>query len=294
MKKYAALLLALALMTSGCALALEYPTHEIEDLFEMPDLSIETGSLEYETHEIEGSGAEPEDEIHSELGGYETHEIEDVDVKPVDYITTELGTYEVPDIEDIDPELTDFYSELTGYLTDDQLSRLSELTPMEAAELTGLQHDLIDDLLNAFAMEGIDIELNRVTGSARIDASLLYATDEYRVTDAGKAALTRILKVYCSVLAQDKYRDSIEQITVIGHTDSVGSYEYNLELSRKRAEAVKDFCLSPESGIGNTEWLAGLLTAEGHSYDERIFNSDGSENKDASRRVEIGFRIRIG
>jgi outer membrane protein OmpA-like peptidoglycan-associated protein len=33
-------------------------------------------------------------------------------------------------------------------------------------------------------------------------------------------------------------------IEVIGHTDDVGSYEFNLNLSERRAEAVKDYLVS--------------------------------------------------
>ena len=144
---------------------------------------------------------------------------------------------------------------------------------------------------DAFAMARIDLHIDPVTGTIPIDSSLLYGTDEYEVTEEGKAVLRDIFGVYCSVLSQEKYRGFVSRIVIVGHTDTAGSYDYNLELSQKRAEAVRDFCLSDECGIENVEWLRILLDAEGHSYDEPVYEADGSVNMDASRRVEIQFKI---
>jgi len=138
------------------------------------------------------------------------------------------------------------------------------------------------------------VAFNPYTGTARVDASLLYAVDKYEVTEAGKAVLRPLMQAYCSVLAQDKYRDRISAVTVTGHTDSSGSHEYNQTLSERRAQAVYDFCLSEECGVADSAWLAQVLTAEGRSYDELIYGPDGAEDKAASRRVEIGFRIKMG
>ena len=233
-------------------------------------------------------------EISSGLGGYETGEIENIDAEPLGGIEVDLGEYDVPELTGVDGEIEAFYSELVGYLDHDQLTQLAGLTPIEAADLATLQHDLIADLTDAFAAMGIDVAFNPYTGTARVDASLLYAVDKYEVTEAGKAVLRPLMQAYCSVLARDKYRDRISAVTVTGHTDSSGSHEYNQELSERRAKAVYDFCLSGECGVADSAWLAQVLTAEGLSYDELIYGPDGTEDKAASRRVEIGFRIEMG
>ena len=41
------------------------------------------------------------------------------------------------------------------------------------------------------------------------------------------------------------------------------------------------------------DWLAERVAAQGYSYDRLIFNADGSVNMDASRRVEIGFTLKM-
>jgi len=217
-----------------------------------------------------------------------------IDVEPVEIETPSLSNYDVPDIKGLAPvEIQPFYVSLVGYLDDAQLQQLSTLSGDIVAELVQKQYDLIVDLNAAFAEAGILVNIDPVSGTIPIDASLLYATNEYQVTEAGKQTLRELLGVYCSVLSQEKYRDFISRIKVIGHTDSDGSYDYNVKLSQNRAEAVRDFCLSEECGVEDLDWLAARLVAEGHSYDELIYDASGREDKAASRRVEISFEINL-
>jgi outer membrane protein OmpA-like peptidoglycan-associated protein len=63
-----------------------------------------------------------------------------------------------------------------------------------------------------------------------------------------------------------------------GYTDNVGSDEYNLQLSRKRADAVRDYLISqgvPPSnvtaaGLGNTSPAAPNATAAGRKRNRRV------------------------
>ncbi|MBT0830356.1 hypothetical protein KJQ90_07160, partial [Campylobacter lari] len=70
------------------------------------------------------------------------------------------------------------------------------------------------------------------------------------------------------------------------HTDSAGSYIYNLDLSQKRAYAVMSFIHS----FYKDPRLQKLLMASGRSYSDVIMK-DGKEDKEASRRIEIKFNI---
>ncbi|MFS8606855.1 MAG: OmpA family protein [Gammaproteobacteria bacterium] len=69
---------------------------------------------------------------------------------------------------------------------------------------------------------------------------------------------------------------------IAGHTDSSGSDQYNLELSQRRAEAVRDFLVS--QGIA-----ASRLIARGYGESQPIADNSTESGRALNRRVE--FRV---
>lgn len=65
-----------------------------------------------------------------------------------------------------------------------------------------------------------------------------------------------------------------------GHTDSVGSDEYNLNLSNERANAVRDYLL--ENGIDSTK-----VVAKGYGETVPVATNDTDEGRQLNRRVEF-------
>ena len=61
--------------------------------------------------------------------------------------------------------------------------------------------------------------------------------------------INQFLPKYCSVLLRDDYREYVSEIIIEGHTDSNGSYIFNLELSELRAFSVALYCLNEESYV---------------------------------------------
>ena len=70
------------------------------------------------------------------------------------------------------------------------------------------------------------------------------------------------------------------QIVVVGHTDSVGSDQYNLELSLRRANAVGDYLIM--HGVSTSR-----MGTEGHGEMEPIVSNDTAAGREQNRRVEI-------
>ena len=109
-----------------------------------------------------------------------------------------------------------------------------------------------------------------------------------------KDVLDEFFPKYLRLIANPKYRDSIEEIRIEGHTESNGGYMLNVGLSQDRARNVLDYCLQIAKNDPNLkemmEWAQYKITANGLSYSHPILNADGSENKDLSRRVE--FKVR--
>jgi outer membrane protein OmpA-like peptidoglycan-associated protein len=69
-------------------------------------------------------------------------------------------------------------------------------------------------------------------------------------------------------------------IEVAGHTDSRGSDAYNMNLSRQRAEAVRDYLIS--KGIA-----ADRLSAKGYGESQPIAGNATDEDRFQNRRVEL-------
>ncbi len=67
-------------------------------------------------------------------------------------------------------------------------------------------------------------------------------------------------------------------IQISGFTDNTGSYDYNMELSKKRAKSIADYIGEKginrrrmvEKGFGATRWAASNLTAEGRRRNRRV------------------------
>jgi outer membrane protein OmpA-like peptidoglycan-associated protein len=71
------------------------------------------------------------------------------------------------------------------------------------------------------------------------------------------------------------------ELIIEGHTDNVGGAKFNLELSRKRAEAVKRW-LVDKAGIGEVR-----LTTVGYGLSRSIADNSTEEGRAKNRRVEL-------
>ena len=78
-----------------------------------------------------------------------------------------------------------------------------------------------------------------------------------------------------------RYPDT--DIIISGHTDSQGSEDYNLKLSRQRARSVRDFLA--DKGIPE-----GRLTVRGYGELRPVVANTSEEGRKMNRRVEIEIR----
>lgn len=82
-------------------------------------------------------------------------------------------------------------------------------------------------------------------------------------------------------LADALQRNPQWQVTINGHTDAIGSVESNMELSRRRAEAVR-LALVDRYGIA-----AGRLSTHGYGATVRKDTNDTPDGRARNRRVEL-------
>lgn len=71
-------------------------------------------------------------------------------------------------------------------------------------------------------------------------------------------------------------------IQIFGHTDDVGTNEYNLDLSKRRAERVRSYLA--ESGID-----PGVMTTMGLGESEPLVQGTDDESRQSNRRVELAI-----
>jgi outer membrane protein OmpA-like peptidoglycan-associated protein len=78
-----------------------------------------------------------------------------------------------------------------------------------------------------------------------------------------------------------------KHIVIEGHTDSKGSDSYNLELSQKRAEAVRDWFVSKGGITGIQFQTKGYGESKPVAHNTKPDGSDNPEGRALNRRVEI-------
>lgn len=160
-------------------------------------------------------------------------------------------------------------------------------------ELLGVRTAIIRELSQSLSQKNIRSAVDPKTGDIVLSSSLLFETAKDKLSQAGEEELNKLIPVYLDVVLNEKYKDYVAEIIVEGHTDSKGSYVFNLELSQNRALNVASYCLQmPSLSQKRLLMLQSILTAKGRSFADRIFDANGNEDYQASRRVEIKFRMK--
>jgi len=161
-------------------------------------------------------------------------------------------------------------------------------------QLVGMKTRIITSLSQALRENGISATVDPVNGSIALESDVLFDSGRYSLSRNGRMFIDSFLPVYLDVLFSDDYRPYVAEIIVEGHTDSDGGYLSNLELSQQRALAVASYVLDNSCRTvseGMKEELREVVTVNGRSYSDRIFDANGVEDKDASRRVVFKFRL---
>ena len=102
------------------------------------------------------------------------------------------------------------------------------------------------------------------------DSGILFATNSSTLSAASRNALTRF--------AQNMNENPDTDIKIIGHTDSTGRHEYNMTLSKKRADSVLNHLLNQgvrssrilSIGMGPDQPVADNTTVEGRAQNRRV------------------------
>ncbi|WP_454991695.1 OmpA family protein [Campylobacter rectus] len=174
-----------------------------------------------------------------------------------------------------------FNSEISRYLA---LEEDFNKTKDKIKDLSSLRSNVISNLR---AKLGGKVNIDPSSGVVSLPESILFDTGSYELKDEAKARLKEILQTYFeAILNSEEIIKHIDRIVIEGHTNSVGSYMYNLDLSQKRAYSVLDFIYS----WNKDKRLERYLIASGRSFSDLVIKN-GKEDPDASRRIEIKISI---
>ena len=147
------------------------------------------------------------------------------------------------------------------------------LPALAAQALTTTQMRENSIRINALELKNIDILNSEAPKEMTIvldERSLNFDFDKSNV----KPQYYDLLKNIKEFVEQNNY-----ELTIVGHTDSIGSNAYNFKLSRRRAESVKakllEFGLSEDrivgiEAMGEEQPIATNATKEGRAQNRRV------------------------
>lgn len=187
-------------------------------------------------------------------------------------------------------DMGDVYS----FVEEEEAAAVQELPETKLETIIEKKNNLLEDLTKAFADAGITVNVDAKTGEMAMDASILFGGDSAELTAEGKEFLNKFVGIYTAIVFSEKYDGFIAKTMVEGHTAplATSTYESGLPLSEERAGAVKDYCLSAETGV-DTAKLAAALEAIGLSNSKPVMDDAGEVDLAASRRVSFRFKINL-
>jgi OmpA-OmpF porin, OOP family len=146
----------------------------------------------------------------------------------------------------------------------------------QKAMAAGTQADQAQQLANT-ATQRVDVLTNTVVNLDNYhpvaEASVLFGFDKDNLTKAAKKDLDDLAT---NVSSTKGYI-----VTVEGGTDSVGSEEYNYDLSQRRANSVIQYLASEKNIPAHKIYLIGL------GKDKPVESNKTSEGRKKNRRVEV-------
>lgn len=169
---------------------------------------------------------------------------------------------------------------------DDLLTKL-QAKKAKIKSLTGIKLKVITELKSSL---GSKINIDKENGSLRLASNILFDKGSANLKDGAKSELKANFIEYVDTLITNRnIAEHLDKIIIEGYTDSDGSYLYNLNLSQQRAFAVMNYLLTLDYIKKHN--IKDKLVASGRSYQDTI-KKNGIEDKDASRRIEVKFRLK--
>ena len=133
----------------------------------------------------------------------------------------------------------------------------------KAEELAALENAQVETVTDVNGLKAIKVTF---------DSGILFDFNKSNLQASAKKQLDQFAAEMADLPDTD--------ITVLGHTDNVGTAEANQKVSDKRAAAVSNYLQN--KGISKDR-----IIAEGHSFNDPVADNSTAEGRAQNRRVEI-------
>lgn len=145
---------------------------------------------------------------------------------------------------------------------------------------------IIQSLQETLKAAGINANIDPVSGDISILDSVLFDSGSYELKPEGIRFLERFVPIYSKALFSDETIASQIQFVVIeGHTSAAGGWDYNMDLSLKRANSVSQE-ISQMTFARKDAFRSGLLVS---GRGEAAANQ--THNQASDRKVVFRFQF---
>lgn len=177
--------------------------------------------------------------------------------------------------------------------------RVEQTTTLVVREYVDTKDDMLRAIQTEFAKDLKEWNAT-ILGDMTIrfnDPTSLFATGSATLSPKFRLQLADFFPRYIRLLYSDKFRESITEVRIEGHTsamwagtvDSRVAYFNNMRLSQERTRSTLEYLFSL-TDIGRFEgWLVSHLTANGLSSSRPL--NDGSSRDSALLNQRVEFRI---
>jgi len=142
---------------------------------------------------------------------------------------------------------------------------LNETAPLIASGLELENHVLVAPLVSA--SPSLQAKLDNVLKRSGI----VFESNSSRISPRGRATLEKLIPLL--------HREPKTAVEIAGHTDGYGTFDYNIQLSRRRAEAVRQYFVS--------RGLTNRFTAVGYGATQPLSSDKTKAGLHRNRRIEL-------
>jgi outer membrane protein OmpA-like peptidoglycan-associated protein len=128
-------------------------------------------------------------------------------------------------------------------------------------------------------IEGVDVSRpSEGEIEVRLTSDILFDFNSAALRAESRSTLRELATTF------SRYSD-INYIEVDGHTDSIGSDDFNLDLSKRRANSVRDYLV--DQGVASR-----YIVARGYGESQPKASNETADGRQLNRRVEISIKAR--